>query len=143
MNEQDRKITEKLRRCDECEDVEDCGYGNSYCGNKTIRDYCKIAANLIERQSAEIEELKNRIADAICAAMYNGQAAVDRVDKLQQENEEMRDQVHNLTMYLRDVIKEYGEEIGSDYDTILDYYMDAYDGMPGYNPTILEVQHHG
>lgn len=58
MNEQEKKIVEKLRRCDECEDVEDCGYGNSYCGDKTIRDYCKIAADLIERLSEELERVK-------------------------------------------------------------------------------------
>ena len=144
MNEQDRKIAEKLRRCDECEDVEDCGYGNSYCGDKTIRDYCKIAANLIEKQSAEIEQLKNRIADMSKAIQYNGRKGWDKIKELVDENEFLKNRVYNLTLYLKenDVVMWFNKEPATNFRfDLLRQIEHDHPSVPGYHPEILEVQH--
>lgn len=75
----------------------------------------KDAADLIVRQSADIASLA-------------------------QENAELRDQVYNLTLYLTIAMSIFSDD--EDRKCAFMYAMlDQFEGMPGYNPAILEVQH--
>lgn len=135
-----KKLVDALR----CKGRSECNDGCKYQFENVICDMLTLendAADLIEKQNAEIEELRTRVADLSHAIKFNGKAADEDARKLRDEIEGLKNRVYNLTLYMREIIKDYGDEIGSDYDTILDYYMDAYDGMPGYNPEILEAQH--
>ena len=94
----------------------------------------------------DIDEL-----EALFGAKEQGNA------RLKQENSELRSQVYNLTLYLReallclndldDAIRGRDEDIYSTTNgnntrnEYLNVFMQNYDGMPGYNPAILEERH--
>lgn len=113
MNDREKEIVSALR-------FNDCIRTNctecvceEWCGD--TRSLQEEAANLIESQSAEI-------------------------DRLAQENAELRDQVYNLTLYLTVALNTFDD----DDDTKCAFMfamLNEFDGMPGYNPAILEGKH--
>lgn len=135
MTDEAKRIVDALRYCNNQNDCRNCVYDKTEGDCVENMEYAAI--KLIEKQDAEIEELNNRIADSICAAMYNGQAAVSRVEKLRNENEELRNQVYNLTLYLRESMDATHGTVGFAVRNVLD---ERHPGIPGYNPEILEVQ---
>lgn len=100
MGKNEKEIVHRLGICAVCTS---CG-GHTNCDG--MQGSCvKEAADLIVRQSAEI-------------------------DRLAQENAELRDQAYNLTLYLNFLIE------GA--PNVIEKLENDFSGMPGYNPAILE-----
>lgn len=60
-----------------------------------------------------------------------------------EENERLKNRTYNLTLYLRkamDMLSEF-YFFDKDVENMALQLKEKYDGMPGYNPEILEVQH--
>ena len=114
MTENDAKIVDALR-CDgyRGSKCDACGYNeykvNGGCYGRLLEN---DAADLIERQSAEI-------------------------DRLAQENAELRDQAYNLTLYLKDCFDSVGV-ITEEGKSLYEVMEDKFDGLPGYAPQCVE-----
>lgn len=98
---------------------------NNLSGNKYDNQLHLDAADLLIRQSRKIQ----------------GESV--KVKRLIQENAELRDQVYNLTLYLQDALLTLDTSTinHDDKNHWYNAFMSTYDGMPGYNPKTLEVQH--
>ena len=132
MKDNAQTIIDSLEACAIENRCEECSYKKSLrCMNSLMSE----AAVWIRHQKADIEKL-NAGKETKCLRTH------DEIDRFAQENAELRDQVYNLTMYLQDALWRLDQldRIVNDDDDwrFTDAFNKEYDGMPGYNPAILE-----
>lgn len=90
---------------------------------------------LIAAQKAQIESLQSRVKIAEIVIHKRMEFETGHIDEI----ESLKNQVYNLTLYLHRAIIT-GNRLVRD-STFGDVLEEGYDGLPGYNPAILEVRH--
>lgn len=96
--------------------------------------------SLIAAQKAQIETLKSRVKIAEIVIHKRMELETGHIDEI----ESLKNQVYNLTLYLKQALKcadEMVEIVNIEGEhRFTGAFLNDFDGMPGYNPEILEVR---